>query len=122
MRKTVSIEGLELAVHQGHLEFELEVRDGPQAAYHGDCALLPGELDQKPLECKNLHVFEVDGDLPEHREALIYAEESMFGVIYGGGDDDLVEKGGGPGDDIEVAVGDGVEAAGINGEAHGWAD
>ena len=45
----------------------------------------------------------------------------MFLVVVGDGDDDFVEQFSGAIDDIEVAVGHGIEAAGVNRAAGSWA-
>src|SRR5689334_23327703 len=45
--------GLQLSVHQRHLEFELKVANGPQPTDDGGCLLVAGKLDEKTIELGN---------------------------------------------------------------------
>ena len=56
----------------------------------------------------------------QHRHPLVGGEQPLLRGVDPDGDDDLVEECGGPPDDVEVPVGDGVERTGAHGTAHGF--
>ena len=109
---------LEFAVHQRHLKLELEVRNRAQPADDGRRALLARELDKQAVETGDADVFKPSDRARNQRRALGSGKKAAFLVIDGHGDDDLVEKLGCASDDVEVAIGHGVKAAGIDRASH----
>lgn len=111
--------GLEFAIHESELEFELEVGDGAEAADEGDGFLFAGEVDEEAVEGHDADVGEVAGDGADEVDALVEGEEALFVVFASDADNDFVEEAGGAFEDIEVAVGDGVKTSRVDGSSHG---
>ena len=110
---------LELAVHQRHLEFELEIRYGAQAADDRARARLPRELDEQPVERHGSDFQPVRRRFElEQPQAILDAEERHLLAVGRDGDDHLVEELYGAFNDVEMPVGYGIETAGINGAPH----
>ncbi len=59
------------------------------------------------------------GDQLDHFHPFGHVEEGTLAGIVGHGDDDPVEHPEAPGDDVRMAVGDGIECAGVDPEFHG---
>lgn len=115
------LDGLvELAVHQGELELELEVGDGAEAADDGAATASGDVVHEESLEAIDLDAMDAGAGEGggEEVHAFLGGEEGGFGGVVGDGDDDAVEELGGALDDIEVPVGEGIEASGVDGGAH----
>jgi len=114
-----------VAVHVGHLQLVLEVRDGPQTAQHDPRLLATAVIDQEAFEGVHLDALRIGADLlqrlADHGDALVHAEERMLALVVEYGDDDGVEGDQVAHQDAGVAVGDGIERTGIDGSAHGTA-
>jgi len=110
--------GIEVAVHESHLEFEFEIGDGAQAADDGAGVDFLSEVDEQAVEVGDLDLFQIGGGVADEVEAFFGGEEGGFCVIAGDGDSDVVEEAAGAFDDVEVAVGDWVEGARIDGALH----
>ena len=112
--------GQQLPVHVGQLELVVEVGDRPQAAQHGVDAALAGVLDQQPVEAVHLDARVVLHRLEDEALALGHREERRLLRVVGHRDDQPVEQVQAALDDGDVAVGERVEAAGVDGDAgHG---
>jgi hypothetical protein len=109
----------QLAIHQRHLEFELEIRDGAQPAHDSLCVLLDGEFDQQSIERQYLYAFEGRGYLAQKSEALPESKIRLLLIVMCDRHNHFVKKLSRPLDDIEVTVRDRVEAARINRASHG---
>jgi hypothetical protein len=108
--------GVELAVHHGHLELVLVVGDGADAAEDGGCALLAGEVDQEAVEGGDGDVADGGDGFGDHLETLGDGEErGAFLGVAEDGDDELVDDFGAAGNQVEMAVGERVEGAGVDG-------
>jgi hypothetical protein len=66
------------------------------------------------------HVRKVRAGLLEHLDPLLGGEQpgARLGLVHTDGDHDLVEEVRGPGDDVDVPVGDRVEGSRANRFAH----
>jgi hypothetical protein len=110
--------GFQFPVHQGHLEFELEVTDGAQAANDRVGFVVQREFDKEPLEFDDFYIPQVANAFREQEEPLLNAEEGTLLIVKGDGDDDFVEEPGRAAQNIEVSVVWRVERAGVDGAAH----
>ncbi len=101
-------------VHVGELEFVLEVGDGAQAPDQHVGLLLPGKIHQQAGEAHHLDVGQVSRHLPGQLDTLRQIEQRPFARAVGHPDHHLVKQPGGPAYEVGVAVGDGVEGAGVD--------
>src|SRR3546814_1899002 len=111
-------------VHAGHLKLILEIGDGAQAADDHRCPLLLGEVHQQRAERLHLDaaadavlpvLLQDVGDLvPHHLDPLVEAEQRSIAGVAGGCHDQPVHRLARPADDVDVALGDRVEGAGIH--------
>ena len=113
-------DGLDLRVqppiHQRHLELELEVRHGAQAA-HDDLRPAPLDVvDQQPVERIDLDVGVIREHGPRDLDPLVDREERRLLGVHEDRHDDAVEQPRAAQDDVDVAVGQRIERAGINGD------
>ena len=104
---------LQTAVHQGQLELVLKVRHRAQAAQQGADPTLGRVFHGQAGEGFHHHTRLVFEGFAGHFHPLLMAEQREFGRIVGHGHDDLVEDVAAAPDQAEVAVGQGVESAGI---------
>src|SRR4051794_21095142 len=114
----VDVRGLH-PVELPHLQLVLEVGDRAQALDDRPGADGPREVDDQDAERLGPDVAERLGRLADERQALLDVEDRL--VLANGdvddGHDDLVELRGGARDDVQVAVGDRVVAAGADSDA-----
>ena len=106
---------VEPPVHQRHLELVLEVRDGAQAAHHGAGAHPVHEVDQQAGEALDPAPRPID-HLADRLDPLLDGEQRLLSFVDQHGHDHLVEQRTATLDDVEVAVVDGVERPGIDGD------
>jgi CDP-diacylglycerol---glycerol-3-phosphate 3-phosphatidyltransferase len=109
---------LQVAVHERHVELELEVGEGAQAADDGVGFLGDGELDEKAVEDDDIDMRVVGEVGADEFEALLGGKDGTLAGIAGDGDGDAVEELGRAVEHIEVTVGEGIERAGINAVTH----
>ena len=104
------------AIHQRHLELVFIIADGPDAAQHSLGALLAGKLHQQAVKGFDGDVVELTSGLAQHLHAIPGRKERrlLFCVVQDG-DDKMVKDFGATGDEIQMAVGGRIEAAGIDG-------
>ena len=107
-----------MAVHQGHVEFELKVGKRAQAADDGAGIIRDGEVDQQSGERGHLDVGVFSDVGHDEFNPLIGREHGTFAGIVGYGQGHPIEKFGGSGKHIEMTVGDGIERAGIDTVPH----
>src|SRR6185312_549302 len=88
-----------------------------QAADQDARFLLLEVIDQESGKSVDVHVGQAAHRLREHRQPLGDGEHVLLGRVVRDGDDHVVENAGGALDDVEVAAGERVEAAGVDGEA-----
>src|SRR5260221_7158650 len=110
---------LELAIHERHLELELEIADGAQAAHDGDRLLFPREIDQQSVKIRDADVPFTGYHFLDHGDALFRAKERLLLIVESDGDDHFVEKFRRALDDIDVSLGDRIETSGVDRAAHG---
>jgi len=107
--------GVKFSIHQGHLEFEFEIRDGAQSAHDHAGVARAGEIDEQSAETGDLDAWQSGGRVAEQGEPFVVRKQRRLVVVVGDGDHHAIEQAGGPGDHIEVTIGDRVEAAWVNG-------
>ena len=108
-----------MPVHAGQLEFELEIRDRPQAAQDDLAGIGSRAFHQQRIEAQNLDLRNSPHRLASQRHALLQAEERTLVAILGDRYHHPLEHARRPADQIDVAIGNGVERAGIDGgDAH----
>src|SRR5206468_2721594 len=76
------------------------------------------EVGQEAVEGRDGDVRVVGTGAGQHVDALLGAEEPALGLVHPDRDHDLVEEGGGPGDDVDVAVRHRVERPGTRCSPH----
>src|SRR5215471_14775929 len=107
--------GSELAIHVGHLEFVLEVRDGSQAAEDDADALAACVLNEQALEVVHLDA-RIRAGLPNQLFALLDRKQRQRLVgIVGNRDDEPVEYFQPSLHEAQVTVGQWIEGSGIQG-------
>jgi hypothetical protein len=100
---------VQAAVHQGHLKFILEIRQGAQAAQDRAGPAPGGIIHQQPIERIDFHQGQAVQADSEHLLALVKGEEELLFGVFQDGDNDPVENLQPAMDQIQVAVRDGVE-------------
>src|SRR5262249_18265622 len=73
-----------------------------------------GVVDEEAGERVDLDVREVGDRLLQHADTLLGREQGGLGRVLEHRHDDIVEAAGGPADDVEMAVRDGVGGAGTH--------
>src|SRR6202522_893971 len=106
---------LDFAIHHGHLQFVFVIGDGADAADDDGGAFSAGVVHQKAVENVNLHVVPFEGRGLKHLDAFLFGEQRIFFEVVGDGDNQLSKNIGRASDEIQVAIGDRIEGAGING-------
>ena len=113
--------GFDFGRHQsigvGEVEFELEITELSEAADDGDGPVFLGEFDGQASEGFNANVLHALASFSRHDESFAQGEPRIFGITGGDGDDNAVEQIAGPTEYIEVPQRDGVEGAGVDGDA-----
>ena len=107
--------GAEAAIHKGHLEFVFVVGDGADAADDEAGAAAGGVVGEQAVEGLDADVFAAGEGFADHFGALVDGEKRGFGFVSQDGNDEVVNETAGAADDVEVAVGEGVEGSGVNG-------
>ena len=108
-------------VDQGHLVLGVEVRHAADPPDDGAGPVVPGEVRQQSGPELSLHVGQVRHGGPDHLELFLGGEHLVPLFRVGAdADKDRVKASGGPPDHVQMAQGDGVEAAGADGCSHGW--
>ena len=105
-------------VGMGDLELELEIAQGPQPPQDHPSPTGPGVVHCEPIETAHLHSFQVGCGPTDLLQALLKREGGLLEGVLQYGHPHTVEETAGPLDQIEMAQGEGIEAAGIEG-AHG---
>ncbi len=108
-RDEQSLDPGQAIVHLRHLQLVVEVADRTQSLDDRRDAVGRAVVDEQPVPGVDAHGGHLRRGLLEHREAFVDAEQRLLRGVVEHRDDDLVVQGGGPGDDVEVAVGHGVE-------------
>ena len=110
--------GLQVAVHERHVELKLEVGEGAQAADNGVGFLGDGELDEQAVEDDGGDV-RVAGEVAlDEIETVLGGEDGALAGVAGDGNGDAVEEFRSAVEHIEVTVGEGIKRAGINAVTH----
>jgi len=113
--------GVEAAIGERELEFVLEIGDCAESSDEGDRFFLAGKFHEKSVKGGNFDLagpgFGLDALLQE-LHPFCGGEGGVFEAICGHGDNDFIKKAYGAGEDIEMAEGDWVEGAWINGASH----
>ena len=103
-----------MAVHLRHLKFKFKVGYGAETADNGACAETAHEIHGEAVE----RFYARAGDSREiflkKPAARLKVEKRPLAGVSGNGYDDLVEEPEGPVQDVEMAVGDGVESSGVD--------
>ena len=105
-------------VHVGQLKLEVEIGAESQALDHGGYAVFPREIDQQPVHLLDSDPVEMGGGLPHQADALLPEQVTGLQAVASNSHQHLPEQVTGPGDDVQVAVGDGVEGAGAQHLGH----
>ena len=108
------------AVGERHLDFVLQVRDGPDASQdHGDFLGLR-EVHHEAAERLDLDVLEMGDLAPHHRQALLEREDAGLLGVVADADEQAVEDAAGALDHVQMPDRRRVESAWIQCGAHGW--
>src|SRR5579864_7652914 len=110
--------GSRAAVHEGHLEFTFKVGDRAQPPDDDIGPGSAGEVDGEPVKGADLDIRAGAEALANHLHPLLDAEERMLARILEHGNDHPVEDQGCAIHHVEVAVRQGVEAAGVERGGH----
>ncbi len=76
------------------------------------------KFDEQAGQGGDLHAVEIAEGDPQECEAFCQSEQRLLLLVVRDGDDHFIEEFARPLDDIEVAVGDWIKAAGINRASH----
>ena len=106
--------GVKRPVGGGYLEFIFQVGNSAQAPDHHVGFFLFDVVHQQAFEAIHRDVLLALQDGLEHPHPLLEREHMLLGAVDEDADYDVVENFGSPVYDVEVAEGDGVEAAGVN--------
>ena len=123
MKKTVSTSAGQDPVVVGELHLRLEVGHRAQAADHEPGADPMAEVDGQAVERLDVDpVGQLRAGLgqrrPDDLDPIGRSQQRRLARVLEDGDHDPVEDGDGPAQDVEVAVGDRIEGAGVDREAH----
>lgn len=111
---------VQLAIHEGELEFEFKVGNGAEAADDRFALFGLDVIHEQAGEGVDLDVGKVLDGAGGEILALHHTEHRRFAFIDGDGNDDPIEKAGRTLDNIQVTVGDRIKTTGVNGCPHGW--
>ena len=64
---------LQLAIHEGHLEFKFKIRNGAEAANNGENSMLAGKIHKQALEWQNGDGRVITESFAQHGDALLDA-------------------------------------------------
>ena len=109
--------GLELAVHQRHLQFVFVVADRPDAAQ--DASRLHGfrVLHHQPVKGVDANILQMRCERPQHLQPLGHAEHRALLRVAQDADHQFLKNLGAPLDQVEVPVGGRIKRAGIDSDA-----
>ena len=114
--------GREHPVVVRELHLRVEVADRAQAADDRAGATGAAEVDGQPVERGDLEAFGIDRlgleDGADDPDAGVHRQERRLAWVGEDRDDEPVEHGARPPDDVDVAVGHRVERAGVDRESH----
>ena len=110
----------QVAVEQCHGQFSVQVTAVAQALDDGVRAAPAAVVGQEPGNDVHLDAGQVGGGLLGQAEAFVDVEQVAPGLggVVGDPDDDDVEERGRAGGDVDVPQGEGIEASGVDGQAH----
>ena len=108
---------VESSVHERHLQLVLEIGNGPKPADDDVSVSIPRIVDEESSKCVDLDAGLIAEDFASRGDALLGGEQRGFVHVDQDGDDDPVEEFRSTLDDVDVAVGEGVERPGIDREA-----
>ena len=106
--------GIQLAIHQRHLHFELEVRDGAQTADDDSGAAPTSVIHEQPVEGVHFDIRHRAEDSAHDLHALVHREKRRLLGIHQNGHDDPVEQSRAARNDIDVPVRQRIEGTGID--------
>ncbi len=112
------------AVHAGHLHLVVEIGAVAQAAHHDFRAVVAGRLhgeagEGHDLQLAALRLQQIAAGLLDEIGALLDREDRRLAGMDADADDQPVADDGRLADDVDMAVGERVERAGVDGDAHG---
>src|SRR5438105_9400024 len=108
--------GREIAIHQRHLEFVLEIRYRPQAAHDHRRADVLRELREQSFERLHVHTLVGNGGANQ-RNPLFERKQRLLRDIDCDGHDELIHELERAMDQVFVTLRDRVETPGIDGDA-----
>jgi hypothetical protein len=111
--------GPQPAIHQRHLEFVFVVRDGANTSQNDACAALGHIVHEQAAEGSHFDVRKIDGHFPQHFDSFFQTEERPLFIVAEDGDDQAIEQSRPALDQIQVAVGNWIEGAGVDGHNRG---
>lgn len=106
--------GVDLLVHEGHLEFILEVGNSSETSDDDTGIVFLGELDQQAAKGPDLDMGVVLEDLADDLDPLSRGKEGFLFGIFQNGDQNMGKELLSPENDIDMAVGDRVERTRID--------
>ena len=109
---------LQLAVHQRQLELKLKIADRTKPANERYRIQFAGKIDQEPLKGKHPNLGHLARRLAKQLHPFIEGKEAFLGVVLRNRNNQFIKQPAGPCNDIEMSIGDGVKASGIEGAAH----
>jgi len=102
-------------IRVGDLQFELEIGHGPQTTQDDGGAGLPGVVDGEAIEAADFHRTEMERGPADLFKPLLKREAGLLGRVAQHRHHQAIEEAIGPLDQVEMAQGEGVEAAGGRG-------
>jgi hypothetical protein len=110
------------AVHAGELHFVVEIRAVAQAPNHDGCTMLLRGRDSEVVKRGSLEAAASLGGhgaehLLHHRQPLLGREQRLLAGMDADRDDKLVAQGHGVPDNVQMAIGHGVERTWVEGNA-----
>ena len=102
-------------IHERHLELVFEVAHCAKSTDVELGADLPGEVDEQPLELRDLHVFVVGGGSPNELDPFFRREQRALRGIHGDSDNEMIDEFATSLDQVLVAARDRIEASSIDG-------
>ena len=99
----------------GYLQFKFEIAQGPQAPQDHLGLAAGGEIHSQTIETANLHPAEVGSGSADLLQPLFKAKGGLFAWVLQHRHHHAVEEPGAALDQVEMAQGEGIEAAGVEG-------
>ena len=110
---------VELPVDQRHLKLVFKVRRSSEPSNHRLRLAFPGMVHEESIERLHANALEPPGSILHHFDSMGKVEQRPFTGVRGDGHDHGVKYLKTAGDDVGVAVRDGIEGAGIHPDFHG---